>query len=314
MSAAGAALGLVAGLGLVLIWTRLPFRRGATIAARVSPYLADVREVGWASTSAAGERTVTPLPTLERLVRPYLSAGADALERVLGGSASVRRRLDQAGSAMSVHQFRIEQLVWGALAFAGAVVVSLLLQAGGQARSPVVLVVFCVAAAAAGVVTRDQKLTRDVRRREQQMMAEFPAVADLLALAVAAGEAPVGALERVARASSGELGAELGRALADARTGTGLIEALDRIGARTSLPQLARFTDGIAVALERGTPLADVLRAQAADVREARKRHLMEVGGRKEIAMMIPVVFLILPVTVLFALYPGLIQINAIVP
>ncbi|HEX6197965.1 MAG TPA: type II secretion system F family protein [Jiangellaceae bacterium] len=312
MTAVGAALGLVAGLGLVLIWTRLPFRRDVGLAERVSPYVTDVREVGWTSGAAGGERTVTPLPTLERLVRPYLSAGADALERVLGGSASVRRRLDQAGSSMSVHQFRIEQLVWGALAFAGAVMVSLVLQAGG--RSPAALVVFCVAAAVSGVVARDQKLTRDVRHREQQMMAEFPAVADLLALAVAAGEAPVNALERVSRTSHGELGAELNRALAETRTGTGLIEALDRIGARTSLPQLARFTDGIAVALERGTPLADVLRAQAADVREARKRHLMEVGGRKEIAMMIPVVFLILPVTVLFALYPGLIQINAIVP
>ena len=54
--------------------------------------------------------------------------------------------------------------------------------------------------------------------------------------------------------------------------------------------------------------------AQTADVREARKRHLMEIGGRKEIAMMVPVIFLILPVTILFALYPGLIQISTIVP
>ena len=56
-------------------------------------------------------------------------------------------------------------------------------------------------------------------------------------------------------------------------------------------------------------PLAEVLRAQAADVREAGKRRLLEAGGRKEIAMMIPVVFLVLPVTVLFALFPGLISI-----
>jgi tight adherence protein C len=41
------------------------------------------------------------------------------------------------------------------------------------------------------------------------------------------------------------------------------------------------------VALERGTPLAEVLRAQAADVREAGKRRLLESGGRKEIAMMV---------------------------
>ena len=59
------------------------------------------------------------------------------------------------------------------------------------------------------------------------------------------------------------------------------------------------------VAVERGTPLAEVLRAQAQDVREAGRRALMEAGGRKEIAMMVPVVFLVLPVTVLFAVFPG---------
>ena len=63
--------------------------------------------------------------------------------------------------------------------------------------------------------------------------------------------------------------------------------------------------DGIVVAVERGTPLADVLRSQAQDVREAGRRAVMEEGGKKEIAMMVPVVFLVLPVTVLFAVYPG---------
>jgi tight adherence protein C len=48
-----------------------------------------------------------------------------------------------------------------------------------------------------------------------------------------------------------------------------------------------------------------VLRAQAVDVREAGKRALLESGGKKEIAMMVPVVFFILPVTMLFALFPG---------
>ena len=52
----------------------------------------------------------------------------------------------------------------------------------------------------------------------------------------------------------------------------------------------ARFIDGRLVAIERGTPLAEVLRAQAADVREAGKRRLLEAGGRKEIAMMVEIV------------------------
>ncbi len=60
------------------------------------------------------------------------------------------------------------------------------------------------------------------------------------------------------------------------------------------------------MAIERGTPLADVLRAQAQDVRDNAKRELMETAGKKEIAMLAPVVFFILPLTVIFAVFPGL--------
>jgi tight adherence protein C len=138
------------------------------------------------------------------------------------------------------------------------------------------------------------------------MLTEFPTVAELLALAVSAGEGAVGALERVCRLSHGELAAELRRCLADARAGANLPTALQGLADRTGLVSLARFVDGIVVAVERGTPLAEVLRAQAQDVREDGRRTLLEQGGRKEIYMMVPIVFLTLPVTVLFALYPGL--------
>jgi tight adherence protein C len=66
-----------------------------------------------------------------------------------------------------------------------------------------------------------------------------------------------------------------------------LVEGLQQLADRTSLDPLARFVDGLIVAIERGTPLAEVLRVQAADVREAGKRRLLEAGGRKEIPMMV---------------------------
>ena len=140
--------------------------------------------------------------------------------------------------------------------------------------------------------------------RESRMLAELPTIAELLALAVGAGEGAVGALERVVRSTHGELTAELARTLADARAGAPLTVALDDLADRTGLPALARFAEGVAVAVERGTPLADVLRAQAQDVREEGRRALMETGGRKEVLMMVPVVFLILPITVVFAVFP----------
>ena len=89
-----------------------------------------------------------------------------------------------------------------------------------------------------------------------------------------------------------------------------MLEALEGLAARTSLAPLSRFVDGVSVAVERGTPLGEVLRAQAQDVRELGRRRLMEEGGRKEIAMMIPVVFFVLPVTVLFAVYPGIVALR----
>jgi tight adherence protein C len=82
----------------------------------------------------------------------------------------------------------------------------------------------------------------------------------------------------------------------------------------TGLPLVARFAQGIAVAVERGTPLADVLHAQAADVREAGRRELIEVAARREVAMMVPVVFLVLPVTVLFAFWPGVVGLSLTAP
>ena len=124
--------------------------------------------------------------------------------------------------------------------------------------------------------------------------------------ALSAGEGPVAALERVLRTTRGPLTTQLELTLAESRAGTPLAQALERLAARTEQGAVSRFAEGIAVAVDRGTPLADVLRSQAHDAREAARRELMEVGGRKEITMMFPVVFLILPVTVLFALFPGI--------
>lgn len=138
------------------------------------------------------------------------------------------------------------------------------------------------------------------------MLAEFPVIADLLALSVVAGEAPIDALNRVCRLTRGEMARDIEAALARARAGSPVVKALAELAESTTLEPFSRFIQGLVVAIERGTPLADVLRSQAEDVREAGKRALLDAGGRKEISMMLPVVFMILPVTVLFALYPGL--------
>jgi tight adherence protein C len=303
MSVTGAAVGLLAGSGLLMsVAAAPPVRRRQVLDTRLAPYL---RDAPAPSRLLAGERTRTPFPTAERILRPVLTDAVRALDRLLGGSGPVRRRLEQAGAAMTLEEFRTEQVVWGAIGGAIGVAFGLLVGAGSGANAAVPVLATTVAGVLAGVLARDRWLTREVRERDARILAELPTVAELLALSVTAGEGLMAALDRVTRTSNGELARELRRALADARAGTPLTTALDAVSARTSVPALARFVDVMVIAVERGTPLADVLRAQAVDVREAGKRALLETGGRKEIAMMIPVVFLILPVTVLFALFPG---------
>jgi len=145
-------------------------------------------------------------------------------------------------------------------------------------------------------------------------MAQFPTVAELLALAVGAGEGPVAALDRVAVRCRGEMADEIGRVLADIHTGTPVASSLDAWAARSGLPAVARFAEAMAVAVDRGTPLAAVLHAQAADAREAGRRALIESGARREVLMMVPVVFLVLPVTVMFAFWPGVVGLHLVTP
>lgn len=296
----GALLGLVAGTGLLLVQRRAPILRRIDLDDRLAPYL---RETSRPS-SLLSRTSVAAAPSVSHLLAPLARDSARLVDRVLGGSASVRQRLVRSGRAPDVEAFRVEQVLWGAGGLAaGLGLAALVWWRGSSSAGP--LAVMVLVAAAVGVTGRDWLLSQQATARERRMLAEFPTVAEMLALSVSAGEGPVAALERVARLSDGELSGELRRTLADARAGASLPDALQALAGRTGLAALARFVDGIVVAVERGTPLADVLRAQAQDVREVGQRALMDTAGRKEVLMMLPVVFLILPVTVLFAVYPG---------
>lgn len=295
----GALWGGLLGLGLMLVVGRLPVARRVDLADRIAPYL-DRAPVP----SRLVDRDAGTPGVLDIAWWPVLRRLGQLVDRTLGGTGSVRLRLARAGLGEDVEGFRVQQLLWGTVAAVGVAALGSLLWWTRGASLTALAVVVC-SAAVAGVMARDQWLTRQARRRQQRILAEFPALAELLSLAVTAGEGATQALDRVARLSHGELSQELQLALAQARTGATLPDALQALSRRAGSPPVTRFVDGLVVAIQRGTPLGEVLRAQAQDAREAARTALIEEGGRREIAMMVPVVFLVLPVTVLFALFPG---------
>jgi tight adherence protein C len=176
------------------------------------------------------------------------------------------------------------------------------------------VVLLAALGAVGGVLVADRRLVTQGKSRQRRIGQQLPTVAELLAFAVAAGESPVVALERVAHTTTGDLSDEIRVAIADLHAGFTLDQALRGIADRTGSQDVERFVDGLIVSLERGTPLAEVLRAQAADARAADRRALMEIAGRKDVAMLIPVVFFILPTVVLIALFPGIRSLQLVVP
>ncbi|GAA1972157.1 type II secretion system F family protein [Isoptericola halotolerans] len=297
----GALLGLVGGVGVLLVWAGLRGRR-ISLHERLAPALRP-RD---ASSGLLREHVVhTPFGVVERIVAPWVSDVAHWFERFGSTREDVQRRLDRAGRAESVEQFRARQLVWTVSGLVVGLAVAVML-AATRGSGVVSLVALVLVVGAVGFVGCDRWLSSLAQQREERMLAEFPTVAELLALAVTAGEGPMPALERVATTARGELSGEIATMLADVRAGAPIAVALSAMAGRTNLPSLTRFAEGVAVALERGTPLADVLRAQAQDVRESGRRALMEAGGKKEVVMLVPVVFLILPITVVFAVFPSL--------
>ncbi|MGN5731827.1 type II secretion system F family protein [Arthrobacter psychrochitiniphilus] len=295
-------VGLALGAGLWLTLVRLPAMRRPSFAQRVEPQLLTASR---RSRLLEKEEQVPLFGPLERIARLVLK---DAVQRLGRSNISVHglsARLAQAGRQESALEFRAAQLLVAGVGLLLGVLLALFLLWQGRLNL-LGAVVLSVGPMMGGYVLYDYLLSSRIQRRQARMLAEFPALAELMALAVGAGESAVSALDRVARSSSGVLSAEFGAVLAQTRTGMPLVEALNQFSARVNVPALARFVDGISVAINRGTPLAEVLRAQAQDVRDVAKRELMESAGRKEIGMMVPLIFGVLPLTVVFAVFPGL--------
>jgi tight adherence protein C len=180
--------------------------------------------------------------------------------------------------------------------------------------SPAAAAVLGATGAVAGWLARDLRLRQAVHQRQRAIERQLPTLADLLALGVSAGASPMVALEQAAGAMSGPLADEVAAVVADVRGGRSVDAALGDLSSRTGVRAVQRFVDGILVALERGTPLAGVVRAQAEDARTEERRRLMELAGRKDVSMLIPVVFLVLPTVVLVALFPGVQSLRLVIP
>lgn len=235
---------------------------------------------------------------------PFLDGREGRLAR-LPDRTRIQERLEKIGRGNHYAEFRSRQFTMAsASACAGAVGLTFL------ASSTFATLVISYSIFLGVCVLVDRHLSVEVVRYRLSVESEFAALIEMLTLSLSAGETPLSAMARLSRHSRSALGREFIIVVDSVRQGSPFHVALDAMGRRIDSVLIRRFVDALITAMLRGAPLVDVLQRHAAEARQNQRNILMDKAGKAEISMMVPVVFLILPVSVLFALWPSLTHLN----
>lgn len=135
---------------------------------------------------------------------------------------------------------------------------------------------------------------------------EIPDFASLLWFAVSAGESLESSLRLAVSRSTGYVSGEFERVLRNVEHGALLQLELQEVATKSKSEQVRELATKLAVALNNGSALGDLLSDFVQSSTSALRTELLIFAGRNETKMMIPMVFIILPITVMFALFPSL--------
>ncbi len=187
----------------------------------------------------------------------------------------------------------------------GAVVSSAFAVGVASGRTAAIVPALLVGAAA-GVWMLQSARKRSLRRQKALLDGEVPHIADLLALHISAGLSLSQSIRAVADMVEGAAADLLCGICADLDAGAALGTALRASRNSNSALLWQSLVEALIGCAERGAPVSTTIRAQARDARRSRNQRVLADAGRREAAMLVPVVFLTLPATVLVALVPAI--------
>lgn len=290
--------GLAVG-GVSLLVMR-PTRR---LDARIAPYAQRARRMlGQSSDPSLLFRPDTARPR-QGVLGPMLSAFANQLSDLVdaSGEEAVLRRVRQAGRRdLTLERYRLRQLgstMRGVVLFALAMLV---------VRPSGVTVLFgAVVGGIWGATRWRTRFDKAIRRRRDQMRAELYTTAQMLAIHVQAGTAPMVAVETLGRRGSGEVASELRDALDWIAAKVPPREAFERLAQETPEPAAARLYRLLATSdVGAVDTLADALLHTANDLRAQRREEAERLAVRRRFQMLVPMIVIMGPVLLLFLVAP----------
>ena len=145
-----------------------------------------------------------------------------------------------------------------------------------------------------------------VRPKKTSLRFALPDVSGVIGLLLSAGLPVSVAIAWLAPRTKGEVGRLLGDLSANLELGADLLAELEELS-RYGDPGLTELAEKLKLMVERGAGVSAQVIELAGSLRAALYLELLAKAGSNDTKMLIPTVFLILPVTVLFALFPSLV-------
>ena len=148
-----------------------------------------------------------------------------------------------------------------------------------------------------------------IKTRQLTIQNQLPNVLDVLCVSIEAGLSFDSALLKVVERFKGPLIDEFNQVYREIQMGQPRRDALVSLSQRSNVPELQTFISAVVQSEKFGTPMKNVLLAQAQQLRINRRQHAQEKGMKAPVKMMLPMVIFIFPVMFIILLGPTIISV-----
>ena len=215
-----------------------------------------------------------------------------------------KKMLNQAGLPLSVAEFRIIRLlVITGLAFLIGLITLVLTGSFKNALLGLTVGLFF------GYTGMRFFLTKTIKKRKRLMEQQLPDVLDLLSVSVEAGLGFEQAISHITHNMEGPLIDEFTVTSREMGMGRTRKDALALLGERCDIEEIRSFAGALAQASQLGISIKNVLRSQAAAMRQSRRAKVQEKAMKVSVKMLFPMLIFIFPVIFIMLLGPALVNV-----
>ncbi len=246
----------------------------------------------------------------ERFIVPLLKQFRHAFNRLIkpkkegAGNSKMERQLRMAGMYIGVSGF----LVVRVLVALGLFLTTALLLRSTELEAYVKLLLM-LAALMLGLLIPVYYMRFQIRSRQGSIKNQLPDMIDILTVSIDAGLSFDLALRRALDKFTGALKEEMTVTAMEIQMGKPRRVALTELGERNDVAELKSLASAVVQSEQMGTPIKQVLKTQAEQLRLSRKQYAQEKGMKASVKMLLPMVGFIFPVIFIILLGPTVIRV-----